>query len=191
MFRAKFLISLTILLFAGSVFAARIDGIISTTNNQKSLIINGYKTPFVLISDSGLITKSLLGLVNGDFIAGEGKVNYISQTVKLLGIKYVGLHKLLGKWTSLSQETFEFKDYQTLIYTTAQFVDTNPNQPKHSVRTIRYHITANVDNQSWPILFTDNFASGSGRLKIKGDKVYITLFNVSGSKVREIALYRK
>lgn len=175
-------------IFATSAIGARIEGVVTVINEQKAIEITGHRTPYYLKSDLVSLRESFSKLKIGDYISGEGKFDVLNQSVKVIGIKYIGLNKLLGKWKSQNLENFHFSDYQTLYYSTPS--STQSLKPK-ATRTIRYHITPNIDNKSWPILFTDNFASGTGRVIVHGNKAYITLFNVSGKKVREISLLKQ
>ncbi len=184
--KIKNLLAAAILIAPLCSLAATIKGTIKFIDHKACVQLEDYKTPFIISANSNGIKKSINSLSSGDYINGEGNVNIINQTVKLVAIKYIGLKKILGAWRSPFSEYFVFKDFNTLNYYTTGATPTS--LPPKLNKVIKYHISPNEVKKSWPIIFTDNFSSGSGRIQVVNGLLSLTVFNLTGKKIRTINL---
>lgn len=155
--------------------ALAIEGIIMRSGNQQLIYLSDGSS-YPVSGNSHSSRTALNRLNNGDYIYGDGRLEYSSGTIVMETVDVVGLNNLLGAWVG-SQDTniFDFVSFKNLqIYTRKQ------NQNFSSIPQNWHYWVTPGDLGSWSIFISKRDQVLYGSLGFTNNHLRISIYNPGG-----------
>lgn len=147
------------LIFNSTASADILDGNIVTFNYKLGVKIISTGKKYNFEFQTSEIQNQISKLKLTDFISLEGIINEETQSIMVISLNYVGLSKLLGKWTGNDSMCYEFKNYSDLlVYQKSPQIGAKKSKctfnESELVQKLTY--TINPTSLNWLILLSDD-----------------------------------
>ncbi len=130
-----------------------VEGFVSRDSRGLTFITSNPSQSFQLKAATPTVTQQLRKLGNLDAIRGTGKV-IAGKTLILETIDFVGLHRILGSWTS-PKYLFNFKTFaEVTLYPTYPRLTRAATQTSPGEGEMKYTITP-ADGDTWKVFFSN------------------------------------
>ncbi len=147
---------------------------------------------------------TLQRLNSGDAITASGQYDDEKCTVSFTSIEYVGLKKLIGKWSS-KDGIFEVHDFRSMtFYPSVELMRELEIQQAGEARIqkkspdfvliqpiqYQYSVTSYVDN-SWVMFLSDQQSTAFTTISFDGNKVTLQLYDSENGAVKKVLVLTK
>ena len=162
--------------------AESLRGFIQKSSGQRYLEVqndNGTKSLLQITTTTEPVRTSLNKLKAGDYLVARGTVDIESKSVQVEAIESLGLHALVGAWTSDRREVYDFRDFSRLtLYIPSGDAKTNVVKAGE----FRYAVTPDQGAQ-YSIFLSDNQSVTIGSIEFKKSRLMLKVVDPSTGEV--------
>lgn len=146
---------------------------VNAQSGELYLAIDEGQAPRRIVGRENVLTE-LSNLRTGDFLVARGEIEALDYVVRIDTIESVGLKELIGPWSSVNFEVYEFEDFSRLNL----YAPTKDDSGVTLSKTAEFkYVLAPDQGSRYSIFLSDNRSVAVGTLEFKAQKVKLSVID--------------